>query len=258
MADEHSTAPGETHAAPVGLLQDAVATLRPPRGDRHGPLVPMMVALTLLTGLVDAVSYLRLGHVFVANMTGNVVFLGFALAGASGLSATASLVALASFLLGAFAGGWLGARTAAHRGRLLRAATIAQAALIMIALLVAVFANEPFGRDVRYALIVVLALAMGVQNAAALRLAVPELTTTVLTRTLTGLASQAAVVGGPGAHAGRRGIAILAMLIGATAGGLLTLHVSIAATLALALALGAALALAAHVLSHSSALWTRP
>jgi len=56
--------------------------------------------------------------VFVANMTGNVVFLGFALAGTGGLSVAASVVALASFLLGAFAGGWLGSRNAAHRGRL--------------------------------------------------------------------------------------------------------------------------------------------
>ena len=46
----------------------------------------MMVALTFVTGVVDAASYLKLGHVFVANMTGNIVFLGFALAGASGLS----------------------------------------------------------------------------------------------------------------------------------------------------------------------------
>jgi uncharacterized membrane protein YoaK (UPF0700 family) len=241
----------------MSVLRDVGETLRPPAGDRHGPLVPMMVALTLLTGLVDAVSYLRLGHVFVANMTGNVVFLGFALAGAGGLSAAASLVALASFLLGAFAGGWLGARTAAHRGRLLRAATIAQAALIMLALLVAVLASEPFARDVRYALIVVLALAMGVQNAAALRLAVPGMTTTVLTLTLTGIASQARIVGGPGTQAGRRGVAVAAMLVGAVAGGLLTLHVSIAATLAVALALGVALALAAHELSRSTAEWTR-
>ena len=46
-----------------------------------------MLVLTILTGVVDAASYLKLGHVFVANMTGNVVFLGFALAGAHGLSA---------------------------------------------------------------------------------------------------------------------------------------------------------------------------
>ena len=142
----------------------------------------MMVALTVLTGVVDAVSYLKLGHVFVANMTGNVVFLGFALAGASGLSAVASLLALAAFLLGALVGGWLGARHV-HRGRLLRAANAIQATLLLLALL-AVDA-PPTSRSTqgaRYAIIVLLALAMGVQNAAAQRLAVPELTTTVLTQ----------------------------------------------------------------------------
>ncbi len=255
MAELNDATPAPT--ARPGFLRDAAATLRPPPGDRHGPLVPMMVVLTLLTGLVDAVSYLRLGHVFVANMTGNVVFLGFALAGAGGLSATASLVALASFLLGALAGGRLAAHNVAHRGRLLRAATVVQTALIMLALLVALLASEPLGQALRYALIVLLALAMGVQNAAALRLAVPELTTTVLTRTLTGLASEASLLGGAGAHSGRRVIAVVAMLTGAVAGGLLTLQVSIAATLALALALGSALALAAHALSRSTAAWTR-
>jgi uncharacterized membrane protein YoaK (UPF0700 family) len=241
----------------VNVLRDAGRTLRPPPGDGHGPLVPMMVALTLLTGLVDAVSYLRLGHVFVANMTGNVVFLGFALAGAGGLSVAASLVALASFLAGAFAGGWLGSHNAAHRGRLLRAATAVQAAFITLGLVLALLAGDGLGEGVRYTLIVVLALAMGVQNAAAQRLAVPELTTTVLTKTLTGLASEASVVGGAGSQVGRRSVAVAAMLIGAIAGGLLTLHVSIAAALGLALALGCAVALAAHVLSRSSAAWTR-
>jgi uncharacterized membrane protein YoaK (UPF0700 family) len=254
VAEQHAASGA---AARTGLLNDIAATLRPPPGDRHGPLVPMMVVLTLLTGLVDAVSYLRLGHVFVANMTGNVVFLGFALAGAGGLSVAASLLALASFLFGALAGGWLGARNAAHRGRLLRAATVVQATLVMLALLVALLAREPLAEGLRYTLIVLLALAMGVQNAAAQRLAVPELTTTVLTRTLTGLASEAAIVGGAGAHSGRRIVAVAAMLAGALAGGLLTLHVSIAATLAVALALGGALALAAHALSRSTAAWTR-
>src|SRR5271155_1409838 len=131
-----------------GVLVDIRCTLWPPHGDRHGPLTPMMVALTFVTGLVDAASYLKLGHVFVANMTGNVVFIGFALAGAGGLSASASLVAVGSFLLGAFGGGWLGARNLAHRGHLLRAASLAQGPLIVLALLIALFAPEPFHRDV--------------------------------------------------------------------------------------------------------------
>ena len=85
----------------MSLPREVAGTLRPPPGDRHGPLVPMMIALTFVTGVVDAASYLTLGHVFVANMTGNVVFLGFALAGARGLSSATSLMALASFLAGA-------------------------------------------------------------------------------------------------------------------------------------------------------------
>src|ERR1700754_1222443 len=71
----------------------------------HGPLPALMLVLTVLTGVVDAVSILDLGRVFVANMTGNVVFVGFALAGASGFSLAASLSALAGFLVGAAGGG---------------------------------------------------------------------------------------------------------------------------------------------------------
>ena len=239
------------------VLRDVAQTFRPSADERHGPLVPMMVALTVMTGLVDAVSYLELGHVFVANMTGNVVFLGFAIAGAGGLSAVASLLALGSFFLGALAGGWLGARNTAHRGRLLRAALIAQAALIMLALLIALLAHEPLQKSVRYELIVALALAMGVQNAAALRLSVPELTTTVLTRTLTGIASQARLVGGSGSHSGRRSVAVVAMLFGAFTGAMLVLHVSITAAIALAFACSVALAFAASALSGSNASWTR-
>src|SRR6202142_4155859 len=67
--------------------------------------VTALLALTVVTGLVDAVSYLRLGRVFVANMTGNVVFLGFSADPHSGLSAAASVIAIAGFVLGAFAGG---------------------------------------------------------------------------------------------------------------------------------------------------------
>ena len=115
----------------------AVAALFPPPGDRHGPLVPMMVALTLLTGVVDAASYLKLGHVFVANMTGNVVFVGFAIAGAPGLSVVSSLIALAAFLLGARTGGAIGVRLGAHRGHLVRGAGSVQSVLIAVALVVA-------------------------------------------------------------------------------------------------------------------------
>ncbi|HTA13115.1 MAG TPA: YoaK family protein [Solirubrobacteraceae bacterium] len=239
----------------MSIPREILDTLRPPAGDRHGPLVPMMIVLTFLTGVVDAASYLRLGHVFVANMTGNVVFLGFALAGAKGLSATTSLLALASFIAGALLGGRIGARTAAHRGHVLRAASAAQLGLLAIALILALSATKPLGNGARYALVVAMALAMGVQNAAAQRLAVPELTTTVLTRTLTGLASGATIAGGQGAKVGRRALAVAAMLLGALAGGLLVLHVSIAAALGVACALALAVGVAVHVLSHPDVAW---
>ncbi len=241
----------------MSALGEVARVLRPPAGDRHGPLPPLMLALTFVTGVVDAASYLKLGHVFVANMTGNVVFLGFALAGAGGLSIATSLVAIASFLVGAFGGGWLGARSAEHRGHLLRASSAAQAVLVVVALLVAVSVTEPPGSGARYALVVPLALAMGVQNAAAQRLAIPELTTTVLTKTLTGIASETGLVGGPGAQFGRRTVAVVAMLLGALTGGLLVLHVSIAAALAVATAIVVAVGLAVHVLSKSDASWVR-
>jgi uncharacterized membrane protein YoaK (UPF0700 family) len=67
------------------------------REDRDGPLPWLLLVLTFVTGLVDAVSYLNLGHVFVANMTGNVVFLGFAVVGVRDFSVSASLTALAAF-----------------------------------------------------------------------------------------------------------------------------------------------------------------
>jgi uncharacterized membrane protein YoaK (UPF0700 family) len=241
----------------MSALQEAARTLRPAPGDRHGPLAPIMVALTIVTGVVDAVSYLKLGHVFVANMTGNVVFLGFALAGAQGLSSASSLVALATFLLGAFAGGRLVARTPEHRGHMLRSASITQVLLLALALAVAIASGEPLDSGARYALLVPMALAMGVQNAAAQRLAVPELTTTVLTRTLTGIASEAGVAGASGAKLGRRVLAVAAMLIGALAGGLLVLHVSIVSALALAGAIVLAMAFAIHVLSRTDAPWTQ-
>ena len=53
---------------------------------KHGTLPGLLVLATIATGAVDGVSYLGLHHIFVANMTGNVVFFGFALAGAQGLT----------------------------------------------------------------------------------------------------------------------------------------------------------------------------
>ncbi|MFD8994188.1 YoaK family protein [Streptomyces abikoensis] len=236
------------------LLTDALRTLVPPRTDRHGPLPPLMLLLTVATGVVDAVSYLGLGHVFVANMTGNAVFLGFALAGAPGLSAVASLVSLASFLAGALVGGRLGSRTAAHRGRLLALAAGLQTVLLAVAAAVAAAADG----GARYALIVLLGLGMGLQNAVARRLGVPDLTTTVLTLTLTGLAADSTAAGGAAPRPGRRILSALAMLLGGLAGAALMLRGRPATALALAALLLLATALTARRVSAPDAHWAPP
>jgi uncharacterized membrane protein YoaK (UPF0700 family) len=224
----------------------------------HGPLPALLLMLSLVTGLVDAVSYLALGHVFVANMTGNVVLLGFALAGAAGLSVPASLAALAAFLLGALAGGRIATRLGGHRGRHLRMASACAVPMLLIALGAALIAGEPVSSGARYALLVPMGLAMGLQNATARRLAVPDLTTTVLTLTLTGLAADSRLAGGPGGHPGRRLIAVGAIFLGALVGALFVVHVDLFIPLALGAALVAGAAMLAHILSTDDAPWARP
>ena len=230
-----------TGAAWLGIPQ----TLGPRATEKEDGLPPLLILLTIVTGVVDALAYLRLGHVFVANMTGNVVFIGFAAAGAGGLSVPGSLIALACFLPGGVAAGRIAARFGDDRRRQLRAAVAVEFALCAVAVVVAAVAGRHLGTGSRYALIVLLSLGMGAQNATARRLAVPDLTTTVLTQTLTGIAADSRVGGGTGGGTTRRVIAVLAMLIGAIAGALLLLHLAPVAPLVCAALLLAFVAVAA-------------
>jgi uncharacterized membrane protein YoaK (UPF0700 family) len=180
----------------------------------------MMVALTVVTGLVDSFSYLVLGHVFVANMTGNVVFLAFALAGAPGFSITSSLIALCFFIVGAFGAGRLAARLGENRGYLLGVCAGLQALLIGIAALVMALSGRALSLFDLSALIATLAVSMGLQNGTARKLAVPDLTT------------------------------VVAMFIGATSGAALVLRESAADPLAIAFGIVCLTSLAAWGLSR--------
>jgi uncharacterized membrane protein YoaK (UPF0700 family) len=223
------------------------------RGDGpHPALLRTLMVLTLLSGVVDAVSYLGLGRVFTANMTGNVVVLGFAAAGAPGFSIPASLTSLGAFLVGALSAGLAGRRIA-RRGRLLMLAMVTEAVLVGIAAAVAATAATVAAGAGRYAVIAVLAFAMGVRNATVRRMAVPDMTTTVLTMTLTGLAADSRLAGGTGQGTARRAAAVVAMLIGAVAGAALYLHLGAGLPLAIA-ALAAASAAVAFRLSPAPAL----
>jgi len=193
----------------------------------HGPLPALLLLLTVGTGLIDAISILGLGRVFVANMTGNVVFIGFALAGAPGYSLWGSLVALAGFLLGASVGGVVISRFSAHRGKLLRNALAVQLVLFLAALVISLAAGTSLSTAAQLAIVAVGAVALGIQNAVVRHLGVPDMTTTVLTMTLTGIGSD--LRKRDLTTAARRLVAVLAMLLGAVIGAVLVLRLGVTA-----------------------------
>jgi uncharacterized membrane protein YoaK (UPF0700 family) len=194
-----------------------------PEVDQYAARLPAaLLVLTAVTGLVDAVSVLGFG-VFTANMTGNVVFLGFAAAGARGFSIAHSLTSLVAFLAGAVIGGGISVAIDATRRRWLLTVAVCEATLLFVAALASIglkigLAMPPIRL---YTVIVLMAIAMGLRNATVRRLAVPDLTTTVLTLTLTGLSADSSLAGGKNPRFGRRFGSVLAMFGGAVIGALL-------------------------------------
>ncbi|MFD0277403.1 YoaK family protein [Kitasatospora sp. NPDC127111] len=216
----------------------------PIAGDGRRTLPPALVALTVVSGFLDAVSYLGLGHVFTANMTGNVVVIGFAAVGTSGFSVVGSLLSLAAFLAGAVLAGRTEARLRGRgRARWVRAVVTAEAVLLAAGTGLAFTCDAATVTDL---LIVLMALAMGLRNGTVRKLAVPDLTTTVLTLTLTGLASESSLAGGDNPRAGRRLGSVAAMLAGAAAGATLVNRVGLGWPL-----------LVSTVLVGATALWYR-
>src|SRR4051812_32884335 len=198
---EVSTAAQPGRTQPPSLKEAA-------RSIRH-PLARALLVLTFTTGLVDAVSYLGLGRVFTANMTGNIVFLGFGIAGSGGLPVLAPLVSLCAFLVGAAAGGVLAKRMEnRHPAHIARALGVEVSLIGIAAVLAAALDVRPNALS-GYIVIGLLAFAMGTRNATVRVLGVPDLTTTVLTRTLTGLAADSPAAGGSGMGSARRSGAAL-------------------------------------------------
>jgi uncharacterized membrane protein YoaK (UPF0700 family) len=218
-----------------------------PVADNGSRLALTLLILTFTTGLVDAVSFIGLGHVFTANMTGNVVFIAFALVGVPGLSALRSLVSLAAFVVGAAIGGRLarGMQQASQARRLTYAAIIECSALLAAS-------GSALGYDYLkaspgwslYAMIVLTAIAMGFRNATVLRLKDPDLKTTVLTLTITGLAADSSLGGGDNPRFGRRSVAVLALFAGAGVGAALLRYLGPATAL---LTMGACVAAATWI-----------
>jgi len=234
------------------FFQEIRDTIFPKLEGKDGPLPPLLLALTIVTGLVDSFSYLVLSHVFVANMTGNVVFLAFALAGAKGFSIAYSLLAITAFLLGSLLGGKISSRAVPHRGRIATSATSIQVILVGLAALISLISPNPIPTEYGYGLIICLAICMGIQYSVVRKLAVPDLATTVLTLTMTGIGADSRIAGGAGSKAGRRLLSIFSMFLGALIGALMILYASSSYPLLIALIITAVVAILFQLLAWIS------
>ena len=196
----------------------------------------LMMALTLVTGVVDAVGYLGLDRVFTGNMTGNVVILAMALAGAANLPTLGPLVALGAFLLGAAVAGFTLQSSPKGWNRrvtlLLTAGCIALTATAAISLSV-----EDVGhQSIRVIVAALIAMHMGSQALIARHLGVRDMTTVVITSTMTSLAGESLVGKQRPRLLNRRLGAVLAMFAGAAIGVLLLqIHLSVPIGLGIAI-----------------------
>jgi uncharacterized membrane protein YoaK (UPF0700 family) len=184
--------------------------------------VVALLLLTFATGLVDAVSVLELGHVFVANMTGNIIFLGFWLAPHTVVDVTAALVAFICFVTGAVLGG----RLARHLDREIRRwLTITLSMEVVMLVTLSILAGTgvlDYHDNTKLFLISGLAVTFGIQNSTARQFGIQELSTTVLTTTISGLGFDSRLAGGTGDREKLRYGVVLAMCAGATVGATMT------------------------------------
>ncbi|HMG84208.1 MAG TPA: YoaK family protein [Terracidiphilus sp.] len=200
-----------------------------------------LYCLTFVTGLVDAGSWIAMGHVFTANMTGNIVFLGFAFGGVSGLSIGRSSSALGFALLGGFLAGKLDSLLGRQRRNIWLAAALGIETLFLLGAMTVSWYFEARRGQISaalYVMIALTALGMGMRNGTVRRLAVPELTTTVLTLTVAALAFDFSLTPGNNPRWRRRVGSVLMMFSGAFVGVQLLKH-------SLALLLGASAVLTA-------------
>jgi len=202
-----------------------------PVSDRR--TVVALLMLTFATGLVDAVSVLFLGHVFVANMTGNVIFLGFWFVPHSGVDMAAAVVAFVSFLVGTIIGGRFARHLDDDVRRWLTAAMSTEVALLAVLALLAGTGVLDYHGNGRLVLIAGLAVTFGAQAATARQFGIQELSTTVLTSTIVGLGVDSRLAGGSGEREILRYRTVLTMLAGAAVGATLT-RFAVAPVIALA------------------------
>jgi len=208
----------------------------------------LLVALTFVAGAVDATSYLGLGRVFTANMTGNMILLGLGAGRIQGLDVLRSGTAFVGFAVGVAIGARILGRSGSpeiwHR-RVTVALGIETVLLGSFAVGWLWTSAEP-QRPWLEALIAISAGAMGIQSAAAQRLAVASVSTTFVTGTLTSVITQLALFGHPTTGWPLRAGVVLALTLGAGADAVVLLHAPVLAPLVPLLALAAVVATAAR------------
>ena len=189
----------------------------------------LLNALTVSSGSVDAISFLALGKVFSAFMTGKIAFLGLRVAGAGAPGAVAILVSMAAFAVGVYLSTRI-VKPSQGSGVWPQRVTIALGvSLIAHAVFLAVwFANngQP-SIDVARVLLGLWALAMGMQSAAVRTLQVEGVSTTAATATIIFLAGHITNWSSTAAERRRLAGVLVSLFIGATAGGLLLVHAHI-------------------------------
>ncbi len=180
--------------------------------------VAALFLLTFATGLADSISILVLGHVFVANMTGNVIFLGFWLAPRTSIDMTAVVVALPTFVCTTILSGRI-SRSFAGRTRQWITTVLATEIALLVAL--AILAGTGILRyhdNTKLIMIGVLAVTFGLQHSSARQFGIQELSTTVLTSTIVSLGLDSRLAGGSGARQTLRIGVVLTMCAGAFLG----------------------------------------
>jgi uncharacterized membrane protein YoaK (UPF0700 family) len=205
-------------------------SIQPAETSRRGLFLGIFLLIGV-TGISDAVSFLGLGQVFTANMTGNVLLLGFAVGSkvarqTDHLKILYPIIALVFFVIGTVAGSAvIGRRGGAPR--LMLGFALQFLALVAVTVLFGLCAGGSGSgltsaqHDLSIAL---LSLAMGCQFASVRRMQVPDTNTTVLTTMLGSLAVDAVVSGGAPDRAGRRIGAIATFFLGALTGAFLVSH----------------------------------
>ncbi|MFE0581707.1 YoaK family protein [Streptomyces sp. NPDC058874] len=201
-------------------------------GSRLPPHMPaLMVALTSVTGVIEAVSLLALGPAFTAMQTGNVLFLAFGVAQAPDLPTLPAAVSLAAFVIGVVCGSHLEAVTEARGRRWFVMGLLVEAGLILAAAVVAWGLVPQYGSPTprHLAVTAVLALAMGLRNTTIMRADVPGVPTTLVTRSMTAFLGGSAMghqaVYAYGSAGWKlRGLSVLAIFTGGVFGALLLLR----------------------------------